>query len=247
MLAMEYRTSFFIELAIELGYTAWFVFFYLVLMDNIHAIGGWSKYEVLFLAGLSLIIMELLVGFVFVWGTRTLPEKIKDGVIDYALLKPLHPMLTLTLGRPYLSALITTIPGIIMMHIAWNHLSIQVSLLQILISTFLSLCGLIIGYCLLVMPALLTFIFENAHLLPRVGFSVVDYSSRPHTIFSGVWKTVVMVFLPIAFIASVPAELLFRGISWVLVIQGGLICAVFVYLTLWLWKQMIRRYASASS
>lgn len=247
MMAMEYRSSFFVELAVELGYTAWFVFFYLVLFDNISAIGGWTKYEVLFLAGLSLVIMELLVGFVFVWGTRILPEKIKDGDIDYVLLKPIHPLFSLTMGRPYLSALITTIPGFVMMYIAWRELQLLVSVQQIMGSIFLSICGLIIGYCLLAIPALLTFVFENAQLLPRVGFSIVDYATRPHTIFAGVWKFVVMTFVPIAFIASVPSEILLKGMSIHMLIQGSVICCLFVYLTVWLWNTMARRYSSAGS
>ena len=103
-------------------------------------IAGWSYWQVMMLLGLNIVITEFVVGFYYVWGLRTLPSKIKDGQIDFNLIKPLNSLFQLSLGEPYLSSIFTMIPGFIVIMVAWNKLQLQVSMGQLFSSIFIIIC-----------------------------------------------------------------------------------------------------------
>ncbi len=63
---MTYRISFVIELVIDLGYIVWLVVFYEILFANVNSIAGWSKPEVMFFIGLSIMYSELMTGLFYV-------------------------------------------------------------------------------------------------------------------------------------------------------------------------------------
>ena len=85
-----YRFSFILEIFVELAYTAMVVLGIRVIYWNISEIGGWDYNQLLVLLGVSTLFNEILLGTAFVFNLRRLPEKIKNGDLDYILTKPLN-------------------------------------------------------------------------------------------------------------------------------------------------------------
>lgn len=249
MSVMVYRVSFFIELFVELGYVIWTLFFFQVVYGNVTQVAGWSYHEVLFLIGVNTVVVEFLVGLVFVWGTRVLPEKIKDGTIDFLLLKPVDSMFHLTLARPYLSSFVSTIPGFFLIGYALSNLQMEMNLINLFAGIFILLMGLIIAYCILVIPATLAFKFINASFLPRWGLLLVDYSRNPHPVYttSLILKVLFFLVIPVVFAASIPARAWLGDLQLSYLPLSAGLAVIFLIITRKFWGAMIKNYASASS
>jgi ABC-2 type transport system permease protein len=245
--ATTYRFSFFIELVIELSYTFAFLFFFQIIYDNVNEIAGWTYWETMFLLGLNIIISEIFVGFVYVWGLRVLPEKIKDGHIDFTLTKPLNSLFQLSLGEPYFSSIITMIPGIILMTVSWQNLNLTLNLWQAIAGLIILICGIVIGYSLITIISALSFVFTNAQKLADITLEIQDFGSRPHQIYRGLLKGLFFYILPVVFFYSIPASTWLHGLQIQYLFMAIILAAVFLTSTIKLWNRLIKNYTSASS
>ncbi|MDP2918056.1 MAG: ABC-2 family transporter protein, partial [bacterium] len=134
MAAIVYRANFLVQLIVEFGYIFWLLFFIQVVYGNVSEIAGWNYLEMLFLIGCAIVFSELFVALFYVWGFRVLPEKIKNGEIDFVLVKPLHSLFALSLGRPYIASFISAIPGFYLMFYSFSHLNLALVPAKILLA-----------------------------------------------------------------------------------------------------------------
>lgn len=246
--ATTYKVSFFIELFVELGYDTAFVIFFAVIFGNVHQIAGWSYNEILFLAGLNIVTSEWLLGLVMIFGLWQLPDNIKNGDVDIALLKPINSLFNLSLSKPYFTSIISVIPGFLLMFFAATRMHLGFNPFNILLGTVLVICGLIIGYSVFVIVASLSFRFTGASTLPRVGEKlIVDYKSNPLSAYQGALRAIMLFVVPAVFVSSVPASTILRGPDYPYVIWGIVLAAVFLTLAIKIWNTMINYYSSASS
>lgn len=93
---MSYRRSFLIEMfgkALGTGIELVALFF---LFDRIESIGGWTKWEVIYLYGVASV--SLGVAELLTTGLGAMPELVRTGTMDGLLIRPVPPLLQL-LGR----------------------------------------------------------------------------------------------------------------------------------------------------
>lgn len=248
IMAVNYRVSFLIEVLVEVGYSIVFVAYYLVILNNVSTIAGWSQNEVLFLRGLNIVVSEIIIGAFFVFNLWQLPSKIKNGDVDITLTKPLNSMFMLTLGYPYVASFFSIIPGIIIMVYSFSKLNIVFNPIYALISFVALIFGLIISYSLCVIIASFSFKFVGTSSLPRLASNLtVEYKGIPHDAFSGVVRFLLMYVFPSAFIASIPASLLIRKMDFSFVLTGGVLMLILFTMAVKTWNRMIKNYSSASS
>jgi ABC-2 type transport system permease protein len=246
--AMTYRVNFVFQLAVELGWQVVFVLFFVVVLGNVHAIAGWSYYQVMFLTGLNIVASEVILSAIFIFGLWKLPASIKDGDIDVALLKPISPLFNLSLSRPYFAGFVATIPGFMLMIFALSHLQLHLPIIGLVLSTALFGCGLVIAYAISVIMASLCFYFVNVTALPMIASSIViDFKSNPMDAYTGVVRAIFFFIIPIVFISSVPAAALTRTIEPGLIMAAPLFAIVLLVLAVKVWNFMIKYYSSASS
>lgn len=243
--SLTYPVSFLIELLVELGYNAAFLLFYVVIYQHTNLVGGWTYYQMLFFLGLNIVVSELLVGLIFGDKIWHLPEYIKNGTVDFWLLKPVHPLFS-ALMPPYTTSLIAGIPGLYIMAVTFQKIASNP--VSIIAAVGVFICGLIIIMCLAIILSLFSFIFVGASTLPRIVSQLIfEYKAYPHSIYKGVFKTVFFFIVPVVYVASVPSQFLFSGVTW-----WHLFFALFLAIFLWklmfiTWDKMITFYSSASS
>lgn len=249
MFDMNYRVSFFIQIAVEVFYTVVAIVFFNVLYSGVKNIVGWTYWEIIFLLGVESIMVELLVGLVFAYGTNNLPSRIKDGEVDFMLMKPINSFISLTIIQPYVTSLFATIPGLYLIFISAPKINLQLTALNIVGALIILVCGFIIAYSVMVMISSLSFVFLNATTFPRIGMnSMTNFATRPHQVFNNVFLRIIFYFvLPSIFIASIPASTLIKGLDFRFLIQAILLAFLFLSLAYRLWNKMIRYYSSASS
>ena len=247
MMMATYRISFFIEFVIEIGYVVWIIIFFNVILYNINGIAGWSRSEVMFLIGLSIIFGELMTGLVYVWNTRIIPEKVQSGEMDFALVKPINTQFLLTASQIYPSSFIAVFVGFFVVAQTLPEVASAITIVSLITGTLIFICALVIGYCILTILSSLTIVFIGADFLTRISFNLFYFGSRPHQIYFGVLKFIFFLIIPVVFLASVPADVILRGGSLWYLPLAMIVATAFFILTKIIWEQMIARYSSASS
>jgi len=246
--SMEYRTNFFIQLFVEIGHIVLTIVFFYVIFGNVSDIAGWSKDKMWVLIGIFTVFSELIVGLFYVWNLSSLPSKIKDGYIDFTLLKPANSQFLLTASSTYISSFVSTIPGFIMIFIGLTNLNLTVTLAQLLVSIILFICGIIVFYSVMTMLTSLAFLFTNSSAsLARLVIDLYQFGQYPPTMYKGLVKVFFLIVLPVTIAAGFPADTLLHGISIGNVLLSIVVAAGFLYASTRVWKQMIKHYSSASS
>jgi ABC-2 type transport system permease protein len=247
---MVYRSNFFIYLFLSTIWNIGFIFFYYILYGNIKEIAGWNYYEMLMLTGVSLISGGIIDDICYGGIVSELPSRIKDGDIDFALLKPIHSMFNLTLKGFSAGIIINVLPGIFLVWYALNHTTNVFNLGNIFSGIIILICGLIIFYSILVSITSLAFLFNTStDSLPKLAREPSDdFATKPHTIFNTLsLKAIFYIIFPIVFINSIPASTILKGVDYRLLILAIVLAIVFLTATIKFWNRMIRHYSSASS
>lgn len=246
--ATVYRTSFIIQLFIEFGYSILFVILFNVIFTKVNTIGGWTYHQVLLLTGFHIISSEFYVGLVYIFNIQQLPEKIKNGEIDFVLTKPINSMFHLTLANPYFASFIAVIPGVYLVLYSLYKLNYTPTVTQIIQMIVVFLSGQIIFYSIGVISACISFKFINAVKVLNLGAdTVMKFKKYPHTMYTGFIRFIFFIILPVVFVASVPAYALMGKASALLVGAAVIIAILFLYMAIFTWNKSIRSYASASS
>lgn len=246
MVATRYRMNFFIEIFVEFGYAIGRFLFLIILFKVVNNIAGWTLEEMILLSGINMISTNFLLGITIIENLREIPEKIKNGEIDLVLLKPMNSMFMLTLGRPYFTSFISTLAGVAITIYAATILDTIFDPWHFLISCTIFVLGTIIAYCILVMFASLAFIFTNATTLIHIPeVFIFYYKNNPHQIFTGIFKYIFWLILPVVFMTSIPAEAYINGLDLKILFVEIVLTVIFIFLTKRMWTYMIRHYSSA--
>lgn len=245
---LVYWSNFVTSLWVEMFYQGAFLAFFAVIMSQTKTIAGWGPYELLVLLGIDTFTSELMTGMVIVWNTREIPSKIWSGELDRILLRPIHPLFYLTLGKPYFPSFISSLTGFILIYFGIKGMGVTPTPLGIFGSIMFFVMGFIIIYSMLVFFSLMTFFFQDATTLPRIGERIAySFTSRPHDIFSGFFKMVFYFILPVVYVSSFSTRALTRGIDWTYLAVVSVLAVLSLLLIRSVWHHAIKNYSSASS
>lgn len=249
ILNVTYRFSFFVDLFVEIGYSVVTVFFFRIIYFQVEKIAGWSFNELLLLTGINIVFIELLVGFVFTWGFRTLPEKINNGDMDFVLTKPVNSLFSVSLSMPYYSSLITAVLGIAIVIRSLLVLDINLHWVDFLSAGVMLFSGGATAFSILAIISSLSFKFVGrSEILPRIGLGfLTEYTNKPHHIFKGFLRKVFTFVFPVVYMCSLPAASILNGVSFLYVIFSVVLAVGFLVLTIKTWNILVRSYTSASS
>lgn len=246
-LETEYRTSFLIEIVVELAFFVSTLVSFSVIFSNLTDIAGWTKYEVMALLGMNMVLSETILGVAFIFNLRELPGRIIRGELDLFLVKPVSSLFSASLWRPYFASVTGIFAGLLVTVYAISQGQIPVTLGTILSFSFLFACGLIIAYCLGVIVSALSFWFLNATPMPFIAQQFIFMAKNPYSIYTGIWRYVFLVLIPTAFMLSFPMQALYGAGVWWWLIAAPILAATFLWLTHKFWQYALTKYSSASS
>lgn len=246
--SMAYRVSFMLELFVNIGYQVVILVFFNVIYGNIDSIAGWSYNEILLFTGINMFAWEIILNFVTIFNLRVLPTRIKNGVVDFTLLKPINSMFSLSLAHPLIVGFFSSLSGLFLIIYALIQLDIVLTFDKIFFSLIIFVSSLIAIYGFLVTLSSLSFYFENTKTLPALGERFVyEFKQFPRQVYSGLIRFIVMFIIPAGFIASGTAEMIIREIDLSLVFFSVLMAVINLLVAIKMWNFMIKFYTSASS
>jgi ABC-2 type transport system permease protein len=214
-----------------------------VVFGEQEAFVGWSKSQAYLVAG----IWNLLnySGWAF-FGVNLLrlDQTVLNGNFDFIILKPLSSAFLASFSDFFISNFITAISGVILVGyyfvVEWSTLEI----VNVLIWILTMICAFVVWYSIHLAGA--SYTLKN----PRNGYldlikEVLGTTKYPTDIFGDSVQFVFYTFFPLAFLTSIPANILIGKISIYWVFGSIVLAIISLFLANLLWKMNIKYYSSS--
>jgi len=242
------RSNFFISVFSSLLNLTTGVLGIYVLYGQIETIRGWNINSTLALLGVYLIVTALR-GLFIGPGLEALAGmdgEIWAGKFDFVLLRPLNTQAFVSLRKWKLYSLFDLVLGLGVFVLAVVNLRAELSIWQVVSFMAALASGLTILYAILLIFSALVF-WSPGILFTWIFDGLYQMSRYPMGMYPGWLRLVLTWIVPVGMITTVPAEALTGSLNaWMLAASMGL-AGLLLFSGSLLFKNGLRRYASASS
>jgi ABC-2 type transport system permease protein len=207
---------------------------------------GWSRPEVITLAGAYQIITGMIAAFVAPNLDR-MTGYITEGELDGVLLRPVSSQFYLTLRWINVAELSNVASGIAVLVIGLVQSGADPTAAQVLQALVLASCGLVLLTTVWSALSFLAFWLQSVGSIGVIFLNVVQAGRYPLVFFPAAVRTFLTFAFPVAFATTFPVQALAGDLGWEPVAGGIALSVVAVTLVRMLWHRGLRSYASASS
>jgi ABC-2 type transport system permease protein len=244
---LEYRVNFLTGLAMEAGYLMVKLMYVIVVYRAGTNVNGMTPDEVLVYVGTFVIVTGFYAGL-FMLNNFALGEHIRNGTLDFFIVKPVSLQFMATLRRSDFALFLTDVSaGVVMVAIGWSRLGIPLDILSLAGFTGFMLGSVIVGYSIFLFPILFSFWFVKAGSLSGVVDSFWDFNNVPMGVYSKMIQRIGVFVLPIFVVTNFPALFVLGRMSPLYAVWGIVSPVICFGATRLLWKTAVKRYSSASS
>lgn len=246
MADLEYRLNLVVKVVTDvLWYVAQLALFE-VLFSHARSISGWTLDSTRVFMGVLFVTDSIYMLFLQENLDR-LTEKVRQGDLDLLLVKPVNSQFMLSFQKMnpvYIGNFLLSFAWLVWaLHrlpqpVEWSRLSILVIAIP---------CSVAISYSMRFFFSATALIFVRAESINYVWYQLYRLGTRPDTIYPMWLRYVVLTFLPVAFIGSVPARLILNAPDFGLIAASVGIAVSALYLSTRYWRYVLRFYSSASS
>ncbi|MBO8221071.1 ABC transporter permease [Prochlorococcus marinus] len=243
---LEYKTNILIDLVTAILSLIGSIFLLSIFFQNNNSIGGWEFEQALIIQG----IYTILNGITNTWFNPNLTEIVKhirEGTLDFVLLKPIDSQFFISLKKLTPSGFLEIMLGFFLLLYCIKINQINFNLSFLILSLITIICSICILYSLWFFISTTTIWFVKTWNATEVLRSFLYIGRFPLNSFSFTLRIFFSVFVPIAFITTIPSEV-FLGISeiWKILLEV-FVAMVFLFTSRKFWLFALRFYSSASS
>lgn len=244
--ATQYRGDFLLTTAMSLLWSGWTVLPLFFVYQQTEAVAGWNAWEALLVMAFFLMLRGVLDAFIEP-NLRGLVEKVRDGTLDFVLLKPVDAQVLVSFARVDPGRLMDLVNALALAIFALSRLGVVPGPAEIALAALAVVSGVCILYSLWLCAAATTFFWVRVESLSYLLGALLDAGRWPAAVYRGWLRVVFTVVLPIVFMTTVPAEALLSRAGAQPVLTSVALAAVFLFLSRRLWRFALSRYTSASS
>jgi ABC-2 type transport system permease protein len=244
--AMEFRVDFFFRVFMD---AAWYVVhlaFFAVLFGQTKALGEWNWDQVLVFAA-SMFVMDALQMTFFSNNSWWFPMLVNRGDLDYYLLRPVSPLFFVSLREFAPNSFLNLVLAVGILAWALARYPEPLGAVRIAVFLLFLLAGVYLFYLMSMMCLIPVFWLQSRGGLREVFWSLERFGLRPHRIYTGWLRRLLVSLLPFALLCSYPVALLFEGVTVWAFLHVAAVLAVATAVMLWMWRKGLRAYCSASS
>jgi len=243
---LEYKTNILVDLITAILSLIGSIFLLSIFFQNNGDIGGWKFEQALIIQG----IYTILNGITNTWFNPNLSEIVKhirEGTLDFVLLKPIDSQFFISFKKINPSGFLEIMLGFFLLFfcIRINQINLDLSFLTLSLITIS--CSICILYSLWFFISTSTIWFVKTWNAIEVLRSFLYIGRFPLNSFSFSLRVFFSIFIPIAFITTIPSEV-FLGLSqfWKILLEV-IVASVFIITSRKFWLFALRSYSSASS
>ena len=243
---LEYKTNIVIDLLTAILSLIGSIFLLSIFFQNNLEIGGWEFKQALIIQA----IYTILNGITNTWFNPNLTEIVKhirEGTLDFVLLKPIDSQFFISLKKIAPSGFLEIMLGFFLLLYCFRINEININLSFLTISVITLICSISILYSLWFFISTTTIWFVKTWNATEVLRSFLYIGRFPLTSFSYSLRIFFSIFIPIAFITSIPSEVILgQSAIWKIFLEIS-ICAIFLFSSRKFWFFALKFYTSASS
>jgi len=240
-----YRTNFFAMVAVDLIWFGLEFGLFSILYANTPTVAGWTQYQVFFFLGVFFASDALFTIF-FQRNFWVFSDLVNKGELDILLTKPINPLFLILTRSINLTASFNLILGILVA-VKFAGLAGFAGGWRWGLLVLWLLFGLYAAVLLRFLFSIWVFWTERSWAFARLYYQFFSFATKPDAIYPPPIRYAILTILPFAFIGSVPARALLKGLQ---PFEYAVLSAVLVFFTIllrFLWRAGLRRYQSASS
>ena len=243
---LEYKTNILIDLITAILSLIGSIFLLSIFFQNDGSIGGWEFEQALIIQG----IYTILNGITNTWFNPNLTEIVKhirEGTLDFVLLKPIDSQFFISLKKINPSGFLEIMLGFCLLLFCIRINQINLNLISLTLSLITITSSICILYSLWFFISTTTIWFVKTWNATEVLRSFLYIGRFPLNSFSLSLRIFFSVFIPIAFITTIPSEV-FLGLSqlWKILLEIN-VAILFLFTSRKFWLFALKFYMSASS
>ncbi|HHX99225.1 TPA: hypothetical protein GX533_00880 [Candidatus Dojkabacteria bacterium] len=216
-----------------------------ILFGKSEVYAGWNKSETYLVIGIWNV-LNYLGWSVFSTNLLYLESKVIEGKFDYILLKPLSSSWYASFSDFFITNFITAISGVILIIyyiiVEWGN----IQLLDVLVGILAICVALLIWYAIYLFFASFTISNPRNGIL-SIAKELLGLTKYPMDVFGSSLGFVFYTVIPIAFLTTVPANIIRGEFSYGFVLIGLGISMLLIFIANLFWKWNVKKYSSASS
>ena len=243
---MEYRTNFFMgifEMLLVVGTSLAAV---LVIFSHTGSLNGWSLPQMVALTGVYYLVQGG-VNIVFSPSFERLMEHVRQGTLDFTLLKPASAQFLVSTRHLSLVRVVDLFMGVGVMSAGLVMLGNSVTLGSVLVFLITLAAGIACVYALLLTLVTLAFWFVRIENLLAIFWAFTDAGRFPIDVYPGWLRLTLATVVPIGIAVTVPAEAISGRLSpesLAAMLAGTVFSVVFAT---WFWRRGLKSYTGASA
>ena len=242
----EYRANFVLSAVASFLGVAGSLFTLGVLYQNGHELGGWSWPE----AMLVVAVYTLLDGVqqaVLGPNRQAFTQLVREGTLDYALLKPIDAQVHLSLRKLSVWGFPNLALGLGLVVYAGLKLEPAAGFLDFALAVVPVALAVMILYALGFILATTTIWFTKTDNITIAMQALLESGRFPVSAYAPGYRFVFTFIVPAAFMTTVPAATLARGPQWTWLLGSAAVALSLLTFSRWFWGFALRSYTSASS
>jgi ABC-2 type transport system permease protein len=242
---LEFRANFFAKILQNAIWIFFFLMILLVVYRNTDSIAGWSRGDAFVLAATVFVMNSIFTALFF--SLNEIPQHVRQGTLDFIITKPVDTQFWISIRKFEFGQIGTFIAGLTMVTIGVSTAHLHPGFAQWLAYVVLVAASLAIFYSfnlILMTTGIWLVRVDNLWVL---GESLTQISRFPMDIYSLGLRRFFVYFVPMAFIATIPASQLKNGFDPQMLALGVAWALVFLALARGFWRFALRHYTSASS
>ncbi len=244
--SMEFRLDFFFRIVMDCIYYAVNIGFYTVLFRHTSLIGNWNLDQIYVFVG-GVFVVDALMMTVISNNMWMFSTYINKGDLDYYLVRPVSSLFFLSVREFAANSFLNLIIAISFWVWTIVHYTGSWGFLQLFVYVLLLINGTFLYYCTQMFGVLPIFWTQSSQGFVEIFMNFHSFMERPHHIFDGWMRKVLVTILPYSLMTSFPAEVFFTGLNFELLLHVFLVTVGLFLFVLFIWNRGLKIYSSASS
>ena len=242
---LEYRENFVAKLLQNLvGFLFYLLTIYIV-FANVEQVAGWKAPQFLILMGTCFFIDSI--HGTFCYHLSKLPELVRRGELDFVLIKPISSQFWVTFREFDFSTISLLIVSVIAVGMGVSASGVTLGILQILGYLVLTMAAILMFFAVrMIMMTTAVWFIDVSHMWV-LSDTMMSIARFPTDIYGTNVRRIFIYYLPLAFIATIPAKQLIDGFSMPSMLHGILWAVIFWIASKLFWNFALKHYSSASS
>ena len=243
---LEYQANMLIDLLAMVGSLAGSIFVLSVFFGQGRDLGGWSWEAALVVQG----IYTFLDGVSSTWlrpNLGAIVTHVREGTLDFVLLKPIDSQFWVSLRIMAPAGLPEMGLGLVLIVWAASRAGASFSLGTVLVAVLMLCVGGVILYALWFVIAATSIWFVKTWNATEVLRAVLASGRFPVSAYPPTLRLVFTLVLPVAFLTTVPAEVILGRAAMPMLVLGLFLAVIFFLGSRAFWLFALRYYTSASS